>query len=262
MSIWSRTPAPQAMTAATLHDVSHGRLILGLGASTRTLTEGFHARPFTRPAAALRDTVVSIRALLNGEPAQSANGVRPIRLGLPAQRNLPIWLGALGPRTIQLTAEVADGWLPIFLTAPCLRERRAELVQVRQPGGLQPLVVATGPICMVDADPEVARQTVASLLVWYLSAMGEVYPRVVAQQGYASAVESIHAANPRAKPNAAATISKQAQPLVDAFTLSGAGGEVRHGLSAWDDAVDITLVCLPPGLTWPTLEATLRAGAP
>src|SRR5262245_24863237 len=60
MSIWSRTPATLAMTAANLHNVSNGRFILGLGASTKTLTEGFHAKPFAQPATALHDTVVSV----------------------------------------------------------------------------------------------------------------------------------------------------------------------------------------------------------
>ena len=72
LSVWGRTPATLAMTAATLHQVSGGRYVLGLGTSTKALAEGFHGTPFEHPAAKLRDTVSSVRALLDGLPARSA----------------------------------------------------------------------------------------------------------------------------------------------------------------------------------------------
>src|SRR5215475_8698599 len=69
LSVWGRTPATLAMTAATLHQVCGGRYVLGVGASTRALAEGFHDTPFEHPAARLRDVVTSVRALLAGQPA-------------------------------------------------------------------------------------------------------------------------------------------------------------------------------------------------
>src|SRR6201992_209053 len=82
LSVWGRTPATLAMTAATLHQVSGGRYVLGVGASTRALTEGFHDVPFEHPAAKLRDTVTRVRALLNGQtaPLTQTTGARPLRL--------------------------------------------------------------------------------------------------------------------------------------------------------------------------------------
>src|SRR5207247_4331151 len=70
LSVWGRTPATPAVTAATLHQVCGGRYVLGLGASTRALAEGFHDIPFERPAARLRDVVTKVRALLDGLPAR------------------------------------------------------------------------------------------------------------------------------------------------------------------------------------------------
>src|SRR5215831_8976226 len=85
LSVWGRTPATLAMTAGTLHQVSGGRYVLGLGASTQALAEGFHDTPFERPAAKLRDVVTEVRALLAGRPAQlsRATAARPLRLGQP-----------------------------------------------------------------------------------------------------------------------------------------------------------------------------------
>ena len=81
LSVWGRTPATLAMTAATLHQVSAGRYVLGLGASTRALAEGFHDVPFEHPAARLRDVVTTVRALLDGLPVQLAASRRRARCG-------------------------------------------------------------------------------------------------------------------------------------------------------------------------------------
>src|SRR6185312_14037877 len=74
LSVWGRTPATLAMTAATLYQIAGGRYVLGLGASTRALAEGFHDRAFSHPARTLRDSISGVRALLAGEAAQLTNG--------------------------------------------------------------------------------------------------------------------------------------------------------------------------------------------
>jgi len=111
LSVWGRTPATLAMTAATLHQISGGRYVQGLGASTRALAEGFHDTPFEHPAAKLRDTVTRVRALLRGEPAQlhHVQGARPLRLGQPPAPEVPIWVAALGHQTTRIAAELGDG---------------------------------------------------------------------------------------------------------------------------------------------------------
>jgi alkanesulfonate monooxygenase SsuD/methylene tetrahydromethanopterin reductase-like flavin-dependent oxidoreductase (luciferase family) len=114
LSVWGRTPATLAMTAATLHQICGGRYVLGLGASTKALEEGFHDTPFEHPAAKLRDVVTKVRALLAGQPAQlsRAPAARPLRLDQPPAHEVPIWVAALGHHTIRVAAEVGDGWIP------------------------------------------------------------------------------------------------------------------------------------------------------
>jgi alkanesulfonate monooxygenase SsuD/methylene tetrahydromethanopterin reductase-like flavin-dependent oxidoreductase (luciferase family) len=101
------------MTAATLHQVCGGRYVLGLGASTKALVEGFHDTAFEHPAAKLRDVVTKVRALLAGQPAQlgHAPAARPLRLGQPPAPEVPIWVAALGHHTIRVAAELDDGWI-------------------------------------------------------------------------------------------------------------------------------------------------------
>ena len=117
LSVWGRTAATLAMTAATLQQVSDGRYVLGLGASTRALAEGFHDVPFEHPAAKLRDAVSGVRALLDGQPAQlrRAGDTRPLRLGQPPAPEVPIWVAALGDHATRVAAELGDGWLPAFV---------------------------------------------------------------------------------------------------------------------------------------------------
>ena len=116
LSVWGRTPATLAMTAATLHQVSAGRYVLGLGASTRALAEGFHDIPFDRPAARLRDVVTKVRALLDGLPVRlRVPAARPLRLGQSPVPELPIWIAALGQHTMNVAAELGDGWIPALM---------------------------------------------------------------------------------------------------------------------------------------------------
>jgi alkanesulfonate monooxygenase SsuD/methylene tetrahydromethanopterin reductase-like flavin-dependent oxidoreductase (luciferase family) len=263
LSVWSRSAATLAMTAATLNTIADGRFILGLGASTRALAEGFHDRPFSHPAATLGRTVRQVRTLLSGQPAD-VQAVRPIRLGQPPQPGVPIWLGAMGPATIRLTAEMADGWLPAFLgpTQLCAWRRQLDPLRASAADGTRrQLTLAAGPLCVADTSSQSARQAVASAVAWYLCSMGDIYPRVAAAQGFGSAVASIQAANPRPKP-ATGTVPPEAEPLLEYLAAWGSPAAIQDRLAAWSDAADIVTITPPAGLPWDVLAATLRAAAP
>ena len=192
------------MTAATLHQVCGGRYVLGLGASTKALAEGFHDTAFEHPAAKLRDVVTKVRALLAGQPAQlgHAPAARPLRLAQPPAPELPIWVAALGHHTTRVAAELGDGWIPALVARDRLPGWAAQLRQLREAAAphARPLTVAAGPLTAVDENADAARGIAAGCTAWYLSAMGEVYARSVSGQGYAAQVQAIIAANPRPSP--------------------------------------------------------------
>jgi 5,10-methylenetetrahydromethanopterin reductase len=253
LSMWSRSPATIAMAATTLHQVSDGRFILGLGTSTRQLVEGWHDIAYERPAAHLREVTTRVRALVNGQRAAltAVPAARALRLGQPAVPELPIWLAASGERTIQVAADLADGWCPLYLRRDRIRELAAAIAQQRPAG--RPLTVAAGPFTIVDPDVTVARAAAAHCTATYLGAMGDVYPRVVATQGLAAEVDLVRSTK---------TVPPEAQILLDEFTAYGPAATVQEQLEEWDKTVDVTSVGLPPGLPWPQLEATIRACAP
>ncbi|HYY78599.1 MAG TPA: LLM class flavin-dependent oxidoreductase [Actinomycetes bacterium] len=265
LSVWGRTPATLAMTAATLHRLARGRYVLGLGSSTRALVEGFHDVAFEHPADKLREVTTKVRALLAGGRAQldTAAGARPLRLGQPPVPELPIWLAALGERTTRVAAELGDGWIPMFISPDRLAGRVAQLGEARQAAGLRdgPLTVVAGPWTVADGDAAAARAAVAGCVAWYLSAMGDVYGRIVADQGRGAAVEAVKAANPRPRLQGG-TVPAEARVVLDEYTAHGTPAQVREQLERWDGAADVTLVGLPPGMAWEAIEATLRAAAP
>jgi 5,10-methylenetetrahydromethanopterin reductase len=253
LSVWGRTPATIAMTAATLHRRSGGRFVLGLGASTRQLAEGWHDVGYDRPADRLRDVTSRVRALLDGERValSAVPGARALRLGQPPVPALPIWLAASGDRTIRAAADLADGWYPLYLRRDRVRELGARMSERR--AATRPITVAAGPFTVVDPDVTAARAAAAACTSAYLAAMGDIYPRVVADQGLAAEVDLVRSTK---------TIPGEAQILLDEFTAYGTAATVQQQLERWDEAVDITMVGLPPGLPWPQIEATVRAAAP
>jgi alkanesulfonate monooxygenase SsuD/methylene tetrahydromethanopterin reductase-like flavin-dependent oxidoreductase (luciferase family) len=262
VSVWGRTPATIAMTAATLHQVCEGRYILGLGASTKALAEGFHDTAFEHPAAKLRDTVTKVRALLDGQPAQLDRQalVRPLRLGQPPAPEVPIWVAALGEHTVRVAAESGDGWIPALVARDRVSAWKERLGRLRDPAA-PPLAIATGPITVADDNPRQARDMAANCTAWYLTAMGDVYANSVSSQGYATEVKAIISANPRPSPRHG-IVPAEAQVILDQLAACGTRDQVRQQLEPWDQATDIASIILPPGLPWSTIEATIRAAAP
>jgi 5,10-methylenetetrahydromethanopterin reductase len=249
LSVWGRSPATIAMSAATLHQLSGGRFILGLGASSRQLVEGWHDLGYERPAARLRHVTAQVRALLDGERValSAVPTAKALRLGQPPVPELPIWLAATGEQTISATAELADGWYPLYLRRERVRELAANMAPKR------PLTVAAGPFTVVDPDVATARAAAAACTAVYLAAMGDSYPRLVAGQGLSAEVDLVRSTR---------TIPAEAQILLDEFTAYGTASMVQGQLERWDETADVTMVGLPPGLPWPQVEATIRAAAP
>jgi alkanesulfonate monooxygenase SsuD/methylene tetrahydromethanopterin reductase-like flavin-dependent oxidoreductase (luciferase family) len=265
LSVWGRTPATLAMTAATLHQVCGGRYVLGLGASTKALAEGFHDTSFKDPAGKLRDTVTKVRALLSGLPARldHAPAARPLCLGQPPAPEVPIWVAALGRRTTRVAAELGDGWIPALVARDRLPAWVAQLRRRRETAALHApaLTVAAGPVAAVGENAGAARDIVAASLAWYLAAMGDIYSRSVSGQGYAAEVSAILTANPRPSPRRG-TVPADAQMVLDQLAAYGTCDQVRRQLGAWDHAADIVTILLPPGMSWHAIEATLLAAAP
>ena len=126
LNVWGRTPASIAMLATSLQEISGGRFVLGLGAGSPPLAEGFHDVPFNAPVQRLGAVARQVRRLLDGERLEQSEerANRPLKLAVRPTASVPITLAALGPRATRLAGEVADGWAPFLLPLSGLGSRR------------------------------------------------------------------------------------------------------------------------------------------
>lgn len=265
LSVWGRTAGTIAMSAATLADISGGRHVLGLGASTKALVEGFHGIPFEKPTRRFRQTVRAVRKILDGERAPQPDEIetRALKLGQPARPDLPIYLAGLGPQSVRAAAQLSEGWFPYLVARDRFQTQVPEMMRVRRRAGRadDPFTVVAGPNVSVDADEAAARQVVAANLAWYVCAMGDAYANSLTNQGYSAEVEAIKAANPKLNPSNG-VVPAEADHLLDQLAAYGSPAKVAGMVDAWDAAVDINAIGIPPGLPWEQIEAAIRAGAP
>lgn len=265
LSVWGRTAGTIAMSAATLADISGGRYVLGLGASTKALVEGFHAVPFDKPTRRFRETVRAVRRILDGERAPQPEEVesRALKLGQPPRPDLPIYLAGLGPQSVRAAAQLADGWFPYLVTRDRFQTWVPDILRTRRRAGRadDPFTVVAGPNVSVGDDETAARAICASNLAWYVTAMGDAYANSITNQGYGDEVAAIKAANPQPHP-ARGEVPASADHLLGQLAAYGSPEKARAMIAAWDDAVDINAIGIPPGLPWDQIEAAIRTGAP
>jgi alkanesulfonate monooxygenase SsuD/methylene tetrahydromethanopterin reductase-like flavin-dependent oxidoreductase (luciferase family) len=259
LGIWGRTAATMAMAAATLHAVSGGRFILGLGASTAQLTEGLHDTPFDAPLTRLRRVLTQVRTLLRGEriPLTVTTGARALRLGIPAGAELPLYVAGLAPASVRLTGELADGWLPFLFP----RSQLVEGDRLLREGAARTNPGRAVPICpviptAVGDTAAAARQQAAWFIVFYLTAMGELYRRILARLGYKVAVEALMVANaPRTPP----IVPDDAEVLLEELTIFGTPDSAPSRLAGWYEAgASMPVLLLGPDLTPDQIDRTLE----
>jgi F420-dependent oxidoreductase-like protein len=207
LPIYSRTPTLTAMTAAGLDALSNGRMILGLGASGPQVIEGFHGVPYDKPIARTREIVDICRKVWRREklvndglykiplPEGQGTGLgKPLKLiNHPRRTDIPIWIAALGDKNVELTAEVAQGWLPHVLMPEKLRDVFGPAIDAglaKRAPELGPLQITGGGILAIEDDMiEPARQLARSMNALYIGGMGargkNFYNTVFQRQGYA-----------------------------------------------------------------------------
>jgi F420-dependent oxidoreductase-like protein len=208
MQIPARTPAMTAMTAATLDALSGGRFRLGLGVSGPQVSEGWHGVRFGAPLARTREYVDIVRMALAREPVSYQGqhyqlplpdgAGKALRLTLhPVRDRIPIYLAAVGPRNLELTGEIADGWLAIFFAPEFADDLLASICagRSRASGTLDGFdVVASAPLVIGD-DLDACAALVRWYAALYVGGMGSreqnFYNALAVRMGYADAARDI-----------------------------------------------------------------------
>jgi F420-dependent oxidoreductase-like protein len=265
MQIPGRTPAMTAMTAATLDTLSGGRFRLGLGVSGPQVSEGWHGVPFASPLGRTREYVEIVRMALRRETVSYAGqhytlplpdgAGRALKLTVhPPRTNIPVYLAAVGPKNLELTGEVADGWHAIFFSPEHSGDLLESVAAGRRRAGKgtpdDPLegfdVSATVPV-VIDADVERAADAVRPYAALYVGGMGSreqnFYNRLACRMGFddvAAEVQDLYLA--RRHRDAAAAVPFE---FIDATALIGPPERIAERLQRYVRAGVGTLSVAP-----------------
>ncbi|HZO77979.1 MAG TPA: LLM class F420-dependent oxidoreductase [Solirubrobacteraceae bacterium] len=269
-----RTAAMTAMTAATIDQLSGGRMMLGIGSSGPQVAEGWHGQRFARQLQRTREYIAVVRMALARErvsfvgetielPLRDGPG-KALKLTIaPAQERIPIYLAAIGPRNTQLAGEIADGWIPTFFSPEHVTELRSLLEQGAARSGrtLDGFDIAPTVNAFVSEDTELARNVMRPVLALYVGGMGSreqnFYNQLVRRYGFEHAAAEIQDLYLEGKrEDAAAAIPDE---LIDLVSLCGPREAVRERIAAFREAGVGTLMITPMAFTTQERVAQLRA---
>jgi len=265
--ISARTPASTAMTAITLDHLSGGRLILGLGVSGPQVVEGWYGQDYAKPLARTREYVDIVRRIVArdepvsyvGEhyamPFQGGTGLgKPLKsIVRPLRSDIPIYLGAEGPKNVALAAEIGDGWLPMFFSPKADDFYRKALDEgFSRPGSRHTAddfeVACVVPVVPGD-DLEACADVLRPNLALYIGGMGardrNFHKDVFVRLGYEAECDKIQEAYLAGrKADAAAAVPTA---MVEDVYLVGPPAKIRDDMARWRETCVTTLLVAGPG---------------
>ena len=270
LQLYTRTPSLTAMTAAGLDYVSGGRFTLGIGASGPQVIEGFHGVPYTAPLGHTRELVEICRQVWRREPVQyqgkyyqvplpagQGTGLgKPLKLiNHPVRPDIPIVIASIGPKNVELTAEIANGWQPLFY----LPERAGEVWGDALAAGKAKRAPELGALDVVPqlpvaigasaAELPALRDSIRPLLALYVGGMGargkNFYNDLACRYGFEAAAKQVQDLYLDGKKAEAAAALPDA--LIDGVGLLGPEGLIRERLAALAESGVTTLNMTPLG---------------
>jgi F420-dependent oxidoreductase-like protein len=263
MQMPARTPAMTAMTATTLDQLSGGRFLLGLGVSGPQVVEGWHGVPYGKPLVRTREYVEIVRQIWarekplehQGEHYQiPSRGAGATGLGKPLKsilhgRQIPIYLASIGPKSVELAAEIADGWMPIWYSPYRTNVYKDSLsggfTKAGGGKGLHNFDVAPAVTVILGSDVDGCLQMIKPFLALYIGGMGargkNFYNDLACRYGFeadAKKIQDLYLGGK--KDEAAAAVPDQ---LADEVALVGPKERLRDRLAAWRESGVTTMIC-------------------
>lgn len=261
MQMPGRTPANAAMTAMTLNQLSGGRFLMGLGLSGPQVVEGWHGVSYAQPLARTREYVEIVRRVFRRESpltfegkhyqipyhGDDATGLgKPLKSTLAAAPEIPIYLAAIGPKNVEMAAEIADGWLPIFFAPErydAVFKSQVEAGLARAGKTMDGFDIAPTVSVVINDNLDICYNMLRPMLALYIGGMGargrNFYNDLAARYGFeaeAAEIQDLYLSGDKG-----AAMARVPAELIDAVALVGPRERVRERLSIWRDSPVTTL---------------------
>lgn len=268
VNVFSRSPGLLAMHAATLDEISEGRVILGLGTSGEKVIEGFHGIPYEKPLTRLRQTIKVIQCLLSGQRLSEAGAdlweFRHFNLAMtPVRSRIPIYCACLNDKAVRMVGELADGWMPTFWPWTQLDSGIEILAQGAAKTGRDVKEISVAPFTTVIPmpDKEMSYASARGIISFYIGGMGVYYHAMLSRMGFAEncdLVRELYTTGRRQEAKDA--VSKD---LLDALVIAGDPAFCRERLGLWRAAgVDLPILGLPTDMGPEICSMYLKLMAP
>ena len=251
----ARTPTSTAMHALTLDHLTAGRLMLGLGVSGPQVVEGWYGQPFSKPLARTREYIDIVRQVMRRERPVKNDGPhyplpyfgegawgmgKPLKpITHPLRANLPIYLGAEGPKNVALAAELCDGWIPLWYSP--YREEVYKDSLTDAPNDFD--IVQSVTVAVTD-DLESAYDALRPMLGFYIGGMGSkdrnFHKELMSRMGFPEAAEKIQ--NSFLAGDREQAIAFVPNEFIDEIALIGSRERIRDRLQAWRESRVTTML--------------------
>lgn len=268
VSVFSRTPAAIASAIATIDELSGGRAVLGLGTSGPAVIENWHGMKFDRPLQRIREYVEIIRLVLSGERVNYEGEIfslRNFRLQFsPPRSDIPIFIASLGPKSLCLTAELADGWIPFLVPREAIKNTIGSALSEAGPNAREAGDIAVAPYIpsCVFPDVEASVRVVKEHVAYYVGGMGDYYLNALSRWGFGHEAEVIRGA--WEKGNKQEALDGVTDRLIGAVSIVSGGAaegvvKIRDFIGA---GATLPVVMFPLKATREMVRSTMEALAP
>ena len=258
ISVYSRSPALIAQTAATLDEYCGERFILGLGISSVYLNEYWHGTKFERPLRQTLECVEIIRTILAGKRVDYEGEIFRLKgfrlLFKPRRSKIPIYIASMGPKNIELTSRIADGWIPYLCPVSLINERKKVLAS----GGRE-ITVAPFLPAMVSENRNESREIAREFVALYVCSMGDYYHKLVSSYGFG---EEADRAKKLWRENRAEAIKSISDEMLDLVSVSGSPEEGREKLREFAENSDLPILMFPYNASREQTAFAMKALAP
>lgn len=258
ISVYSRSPALIAQTAATVDEYCGGRFILGLGISSVYLNEYWHGAKFERPLRRTLECVEIIRMILAGKRVNYDGEIFRLKnfrlLFEPSRSEIPIHIASMGPKNIELTSQIADGWIPYLCPVNLINEKKKVLAS-----GGRKITVAPFLPAMVSRNRTESREIVREFVALYVCSMGNYYHKLVSSYGFG---EEADRAKKLWRDNRTEAVKSISDELLDLVSVSGSPEEGRAKLGEFAENSDLPILMFPYNASKEQTVSAMKALAP